>query len=217
MPVLLHKLNNATQYVTGLSTLLSLFPADEGGEGGLELPGGDPSAGLADAAQRVDDLGWALAVVATAEGADLVLERREPRGVDVFLWLLAEALNKSGVQMRPRATGWRVAHDALDGWQVPWGAATFVHGAAQGGRETGAPELRPRDLAWECGPGPGGGLWIAAPAPSVEVLDEVRALLPGARVEVGGARAELELPPQWARPAAPVDSGVAEPGSTSLS
>jgi len=204
MPVLLHKLNNATQFVSGLSTLLSLFPGVEGSEGVVDLPGGDPSSGLADASQRVDDLGWALAVLATAEGADLLLERREPRGIDIFLWLLSEAMGKRGIKLLPRESGWLIRPQALDGWQVAWGIAAFLHASSEplGSSNSGKEML---EFAWSLRAGADGALVIEAPLIDQAAADEVLRWMPGASLEEVSGAGRLTLPAAW------VEHSVAAP------
>ena len=88
LPVVLHKLNNATQLLTGLNALLAL----EGGEVTLEARGDD----LAAVSRTVDELGWLVAVVASGSGADLLLERREPRGLEIVSRYVAKAARRAG-------------------------------------------------------------------------------------------------------------------------
>ena len=77
LPVLLHRLGNAGQLLSALRSVLGL----EGGERALHERADD----LATTAREVEELGWALAALASASGADLLLARREPRGADILL------------------------------------------------------------------------------------------------------------------------------------
>ena len=83
-PVLIHRLNNATQVLSALNAALGAGLDDA-------LLGGS-SENLAAASRDVHELGWLLGVLASAGGADLLLERRTlERGAlrgDGLRWML---------------------------------------------------------------------------------------------------------------------------------
>jgi hypothetical protein len=85
LPVLLHRLNNATQILHGWNALLAVSRSAD------ERAGAD----LAFASQVVDETGWVLAVLASASGADLLLARRERRGLAPLLEVVRDALRRS--------------------------------------------------------------------------------------------------------------------------
>lgn len=92
LPVLLHRINNVTQLLTSLNSVLVLSAADEQGTPGPEGLHGQM---LLDAARDSEELGWLLGVLGCGMGADLLLERREPRGLDATVRLVAQALRRA--------------------------------------------------------------------------------------------------------------------------
>lgn len=87
VPVLLHRLNNTTQYLSTLNSLLALGPDDSSAR---------YFEGLAGTSNDVDELGWLLGVAANACGANLLLERRERAGVAAMVRVTAEILRREG-------------------------------------------------------------------------------------------------------------------------
>jgi len=135
LPVLMHRMNNTTQL---LSTLNSLSRS-EGGTRWLERRAGD----LAQASDLVDDLGYVLAVLASACGADLLLTRRVPRGVEIVVAVVGDALRRAGRSLA--GDGSRLpaqAPDVARGWELPWAVGALLWCAGQD-LETGGV------LAWE--------------------------------------------------------------------
>jgi len=185
LPVLLHKLAGATQLLSGLNALLSI----EGGEE-LALSRSDD---LGTASQTAHDLGWLMAVLASAGGANLVLERREPRGIAIVLEVLADALRRKGRELRgvglaPPA----LAPEVLDGWQVAWSFGALLLSAAD--------DLAPGEpLEWSLASTAEGGVQLSAPAGDsvARIAPLVTERLPGARLAVGEGRLTLSLPAEW--------------------
>jgi hypothetical protein len=121
LPVLMHRLNNATQILHGWNALVTVgaFDSERG------------AADLAFASQVVDETGWALAVLASASGADLLLARRERRGIAPLLDAVQAALRRSDRDLAsPEETPPSLAPSAADGWQVPWAIAAWLHASA---------------------------------------------------------------------------------------
>ena len=121
MPVLLHRLNNATQVLAGWNSLLGIPAADA-----LLARRADD---LADAARTTDDVGWALAVLASAAGADLLLERRSSRGLEPLVAFVREALRRAGRDLAPPAAPLpSLASEATgEPWAAAWVAAAWLH------------------------------------------------------------------------------------------
>ena len=76
LPTLLHGLGNCTQLISGFSAL-------------LEMPGGDEmlegrASDLGRTGDEVQRLGWLLAALSSASGAELMQTRRDPRGLASF-------------------------------------------------------------------------------------------------------------------------------------
>lgn len=123
LPVFLHRLGNTTQLLSTIGSLLSLTQ-----DAGLLAERRDD---LAEAAGRAEELGYLLAVLASACGADLLLERREPRGLEIVLLAARDALRRTGrdVALAPQPLPDLAPHFA-DGWRLPWSVAALIHGAA---------------------------------------------------------------------------------------
>lgn len=184
LPVLIHKLGNTTQLLTGLNAMLHV----EGGEELFESRVGD----LGHASGQVHELGFALAVLGSAAGAELLLARRDPRGVAVLVELAGAALRRTGRRLAAVAVP-RLAPDALDGWQVPWGVASAVLAAGETIDEG-------ETLAWSC-PAAAGAWRVELPS-SVALdlrLEQVLPRLPGAQAEREDERTALVLPHAWLR------------------
>jgi hypothetical protein len=123
LPVLLHEVNNATQLLVGLRAI-------------LELPGGEAmfnsrADDLGRTSHMMDDLGFALAVVATAGGANMLLARRDDRSIRILWDLAKKALTRGGgVKIADSGEPPLTAPDALDGWQLAWAVAALLIAAS---------------------------------------------------------------------------------------
>lgn len=124
LPILLHGLNNATQVLSSLNALLAL---DERGEV-LASRSGD----LAYASRQVDELGWLLALVGSASGADVLMARRERTGLRPLVACVRDGLRR---EHRDLAGAERVlpglTADVADGWQLPWTIGSWLWASAQ--------------------------------------------------------------------------------------
>ncbi len=107
LPVLLHDLNNHTQYLTALSALVAHGDA---------LPNGGEA--LAQTAREIEELGWILGLCAGGFGGDLLHERTERRGLVPLVVLVRKALRREGRDIEradrdlpdlPTKLGWRGA------------------------------------------------------------------------------------------------------------
>ena len=118
LPVVVHEVNNATQLLVGLKAM-------------LEIPGGEAlfasrANDLASASTRMADLGLAMAILATAAGADMLMARRDPRSVEIVWTLGIKAVQRdTGADIAVNGAPPRTRSDALDGWQVAWSAASL--------------------------------------------------------------------------------------------
>lgn len=124
LPVLLHEVNNATQLLVGLRAI-------------LELPGGEAmfnsrADDLARTSAMMDDLGFALAVVATAGGANMLLARRDERSIQIMWELTCQALTRhGGPKIKTVGEPPLTAPAALDGWQLAWSVAALLIAASR--------------------------------------------------------------------------------------
>ena len=169
VPVLLHKLNNATQYLSALNSLLALGPEDT------------PASyfdGLGGTSRDVDELGWLLGIAANACGANLLLERRERAGLGAMVRVTAEILRREGRDLEridrvlPEIAAFEARGSRDASWRSTWLVGSWLLAC---GRE------RPRgaSLAWELNLD-GGELEITvsvSPTPALlERVDRWRAL-----------------------------------------
>ena len=174
IPVLVHEVNNTTQLLVGLRAL-------------LDLPGGEElfskrADELARASQQMDDLGFALAVLATANGANMLLARRNRRAVEILWSLAVRSLERSGEA--------RVSCAARDGWQAPWSAAALLLTASE---HCGVETWR-----WRWGDdgalvGRSGGSGELA----ADAIDAIASRVPGATIESRAGEVEWRLPDAW--------------------
>jgi len=184
LPVLLHKLGNATQLLTGLNAMLAL----EGGEDMFAEHAPD----LSPCALTLNELGWALAVVASGGGADLLLERREPRGLAILLPLVSGAARRAGgARVSVPSDLPHLAPDALSGWELPWACASLVLASAEE-REGG-------HLEWSLEPCASGDWRLALPSgPALDArAQDVLERLPGAEWSLDAGLGVLRLPAAW--------------------
>ena len=182
MPVLIHKLGNTTQLLTGLNAMLGI-------DGGEEIFV-ERTDDLGRASSDVHRLGYALAVLGSAGGSNLLLARRDPRGLEILLELVHASLRRNGRSLSCPAIP-DLAPSALAGWQLPWALASLVHarglGAAEGESVTFG--LGRTDEAWIFG--------VGECEETSAATDRILAHLPGAEIGREGGEILLHLPTGW--------------------
>jgi hypothetical protein len=150
-PVLVHRLNNATQVLSSLNAVLAADLDDSLLEGS--------STDLAEASQDVHELGWLLGVLASAGGANLLLERREESGLTILTRALRDGLRRQGRDLEQREGLPALVPDG-DGWQTPWaiGSVLWSAGNALAREETLRWSLEEHGAGWrlECASAPRG-------------------------------------------------------------
>jgi hypothetical protein len=186
LPVVIHQLNNATQLLANFQALLSLGGADEI----LRARSGD----IADTAQSVHELGYVLAVIASASGADLLLERREARGLDWIFDTVRDALRRDARDLPASSTPLPALSAAVgEGWELPWafGALLYGAGSALAAGERLQWRLALQDGAWR--------LEVAdhSRARLGPLADALTQRLPGATVFDDATGVTLQLPGDW--------------------
>ncbi|MCY2961056.1 MAG: hypothetical protein NTY35_12905 [Planctomycetota bacterium] len=128
LPVLLHELNNHTQYLSALGALESA---------GDPLPSrGD---GLARTAREVEELGWLLGLCAGGYGTDLLRDRTEKDGLGPLARLVRKALRREGHDLE-RADRELPELPAHLGWRGAWRVGELLFACASS---------LPGPLAWE--------------------------------------------------------------------
>jgi hypothetical protein len=149
MPIALHELNNATQFLSMLHSVTSSDPNSDVLEGS--------AANLARTGESVEDLGLLMAILSTAAGSDLLLERRSERGVAVVLAAVQKLVRKNGRDLSFANQANEVLTSSEGkGWELPWAVGAAVWLTANNLPESEALELSFEDEAWiiRCVQGP---------------------------------------------------------------
>jgi hypothetical protein len=198
-PVLVHRMNNATQLLSALSAAVAAGVDTRAKSGG--------ESDLARASREVHELGWLLGVLASAEGADLLLERREAGGLSVLVRALGEALRRAGRELAAPPEVPRLAPRAADGWQVPWAIGSTLWCAA------GA---LPRGSALRFGFARVGERWVlrcggGGDCGAASLAQRLQRELAEAELVAGAGGLELALPGDW------LIAGRSAPAATSAS
>jgi hypothetical protein len=125
LPVLMHRMNNATQLLSNLHAV------------GQYVDGNDwlrtHATDLSECSCDIHESGYLLAVIASANGADLLLERREARGVHSMVSAVIDAVSRDGGHMRaPCRPLPDQAPDVLNGWELPWAFGTLLYASTLG-------------------------------------------------------------------------------------
>lgn len=186
LPVLLHRLGNSTQLLTALNAVAG----EEGGARSIE----ERSPDLARASRSIRELGYVLAVIASASGADLLLERREARGLEPLVGAVRDALRRAGRDLDPPADPLPALAPATGrGWELAWavGATLWAAGRALAPGEALAWSLARRGGGWV--------LEVRRPAPlGLRALAPLlQRRLPDARLELEEEAWRLSLPGPW--------------------
>ncbi len=128
LPVLIHRMNNATQMLSNLSSLARLGAAAPSGKDWLEERAED----LVQTSDSVDEIGYLLAVLASASGANLLLERRLPRGLSWMMSAVQDLLRRDGHAVascsRPVPDQ---APGVASGWELCWAVGALLLASAK--------------------------------------------------------------------------------------
>lgn len=185
LPVLLHKLANQTQLITGFHAILRM----DGGEALVEARSPD----LVAAGHNVEQVGWLLAALSSGAGHNLMLSRREPRGLVWMLDLVHEVLRKQNLE----APGFGqevplLAPAAPEGWRLPWVLGCMLFETYAEGSDSKQP--------WKLANGDGDHYVLTLPvSPQMaERMQELTTHLPGSQwVQESEGWRHLALPRVW--------------------
>jgi len=131
LPVVIHDLNNATQLLTTLNTLLGM----PGGERFLTERAGD----LASVGEEVFELGWLMAALASSAGDDLLLARRHETGLDVMVDYVRKSLRRQQHDLaQAEAALPRISNTHGAGWEAAWALGVFLWTAGLAADEAAA-------------------------------------------------------------------------------
>jgi hypothetical protein len=123
LPVLVHRMNNTTQLLSNLQTLTRVAAETDW----LSARAGDLEAATVD----VDELGYLLAVVASASGADLLLERRVAEGLRIMIEAVTDVARRLGKELtRPCGPIPHQSANVRGGWELPWAVGALLLTAA---------------------------------------------------------------------------------------
>ncbi len=187
LPMLLHSVNNTTQLLIAIS----------GVPGVLESCVADCGDDLSRAARDAHDHGWILGVLGCELGADLLMARREARGLEPLVGLVRHALRHQGGELEGPATLPRLAPDVGNGWELPWalGWLLWNSGEEAPGRRTGF-EIHPPEAdtaRWRIVVRTRGGARVR------EACARIRGRLPESATDVRSDSIEWSLPAAWLR------------------
>ncbi|MEZ6017491.1 MAG: hypothetical protein R3F49_20420 [Planctomycetota bacterium] len=184
--MLLHEFNNQTQLLTGMRAVLEL--------GGADALFFDRADDLARAGERARELGYVLAVLGSALGANALLSRRERRGLRLMLDLVAVAARRREVTFGcDRTVTPLLSPAALDGWQIPWVVAACAW-LAVGDAEA---EGRSCSGRWLIGSDGAAALELRPFRADPQRIARLCAIAPGAELEFTPGGALLILPGAW--------------------
>lgn len=191
MPAVIHCLGNATQLLTGLNAMLAM-----GDQDALDMVAGRGE-DLSRAGLQATHMGYALGVLGSVQGDDLLLSRREPRGLQWMVELLGEALRREGGQLG-QVQGAIPDQDpaALKGWQAAWAVCRILLAGATDSTQ---------DQSWSLQQAAPGSPWMLdVPRPHPDDIEQLvlvfERLAPGLRLGAcTDSRATFELPENWFR------------------
>lgn len=181
LPVLMHRINNATQVLAGLNALLALR--------GTEPLADARSADLAGIATTYAESGWLLAVLGSALGAESLLERRENTGLAATIGLVTELARRNGRVLECCGTPPELNAGHGAGWEAAWAVGSWLHAALLATPSGACLRVRiERD---------GAGVRFVDDAPwdetRAEVATRISSRVPGLSAE----RSELRLAAAW--------------------
>jgi hypothetical protein len=118
VPVLMHRLNNATQLLNGINAMIALRDAAHAPR---------TASDLGYASTTIDEIGWLLGVLSSASGHELLLARRERRGLDAMFNTVAEAARRRDRELAPSDVPLPdLRPHASDGWRLPWAFGAWL-------------------------------------------------------------------------------------------
>jgi len=188
LPVLVHRMNNTTQLLSNLQALGKVSETTDWLS--------ERSEDLADACGDMDRVGYLMAVVASACGADLLLERRESEGLRFVLEAVTDVARREGREIQRPANPLPLqAPHVHDGWQLPWALGSLLLLAALGLEEGSRLEWQ---LLEE------GDSWVLVSSSCVEegfhgLRERLAERLPECRLDVRREGWSWRVPAAWLR------------------
>lgn len=191
LPALIHRANNSTQLLSNLA-VLARTGAGPGGLSWLDQRASD----LQEASRNVDQVGYLLAVLASASGSNLLLERRAARGLGWMIAAVGEALARAGRRVAPHSQPTpEQAADVARGWELPWAAGALLLRSGLSCDEGTA-------LEWQWLEEPTHWILVCACATPGTVSDlapRISTLLPEAALDICPRGWSWRLPAAWLR------------------
>jgi hypothetical protein len=152
---------------------------------------------LEDVQTESETLGWILGVLASADGDDLLLARREPFAIALLADVIGEVLASEGRALDPDASCFPdIAARIEDGWRLPWTVGLLVRLAANA-----LPDHAP--VRWRFDHGPMRSELVLEATPSEDaapLLCELETLLPGAQTRIEADGFGMSFPSEWFAP-----------------
>ena len=191
LPVLVHRMNNTTQLLSNLEALGRV-------SSGTDWVG-ERSADLSSASVDVDEIGYLMAVVASAKGADLLLARRVADGLRIVIEAVTDVSRRRGRELRrPCRPIPHQAPQVHDGWELPWAVGALLLTAALD-REEG------QVLDWQFLQE--NDSWVLVSSGTVAdgfagLREVIEARLPESHLDVRREGWSWRIPAEWLRPGA---------------
>lgn len=119
LPVVVHELNNATQLLTTMNSMLSMPE----GAGFLEARAADLSA----VSEEMLELGWLVGALSSAAGDDLLQARRRSDGLDCLVRLVRKGLRRQNKDLGLHEGELpRLSSTHGEGWEAAWAIGAFL-------------------------------------------------------------------------------------------
>ena len=191
MPIVIHELNNATQYLGMLHSVHAQDPS----AGFLEKSTPD----LVRTASSVEELGLMMAILSTAAGTDLLLDRRSDRSLSVAIDLTVKAVRKRGRDVAlPENLSLIALSQTSQGWALPWAVGARHLPASEALPDGASLMVHFNESGWGARVGGGDGMRSHAAL--------VTATLAEITSEVRGTEWSFSIPPGWISTTEPEES-----------
>lgn len=184
LPALLHRIQNTTQLLMALRSMLARDDA---------LASEDLGSSLAHASRSTDAQGWLVGLLARSMGSDVLLVREERDALRLALGLVADAVRHSRGELRlpkrwPRLTLCEGSPRSAD---LALGVSAFVWASHVAGTPGSRLELSRGEDGWTLELDP------ARPLEACAAFEGSTLERCGARLDVRAAAVGLWLPPSW--------------------
>ncbi|MFT7487587.1 MAG: hypothetical protein ACI9F9_003448 [Candidatus Paceibacteria bacterium] len=133
LPVLMHRMNNATQLLSNLHGIQQQCPERDWLR--------DRAPELGESSESIQRIGYLLAVLSSACGADLLLARRELHGLQYMVDAVTDVVRREGGELSAHPGSLpNLSPSVHQGWELPWAFGALLHDAAFSSESSAAVE-----------------------------------------------------------------------------